>query len=156
MTQDPFDLDPTHTQILATNSLPATDSTDQALLRRCMVVAFRLKFKHPHEFDSEDANHRNADESLPRRVETDSDFHEQMLAWLVRGAVRWYGTGTPILVDSAPPVLKAAKEAYKTENDALGGWIMDNCTVWSWPLIRLSQCTNKLRQFTIACSETGP
>lgn len=93
------------------------------------MIPFRLKFKHPHEFDAADPMHRHADETLPHRVETDPDFHEQMLTWLVRGAVRWYAAGTPNLVDSAPPILKAAKEAYKTENDALGGWIMDNCTV---------------------------
>ena len=93
------------------------------------MVPFRLKFKHPQEFDPAEPMHRRADETLPRRVETDPDFHEQMLAWLVRGAVCWYAAGTPNLVDSAPPLLKAAKEAYKTENDALGGWIMDNCSV---------------------------
>ena len=118
---DPFELDPTHTQILATNSLPRFDGTDYAIVRRCVVVPFHMQFKHGEEFDPRNPLHRHADVGL------DAFLHaaprcEQLLAWMIGGAVDWYAAGRPKLSAQTPEVMREAKRAYVEDNDPLGSF----------------------------------
>ena len=123
----PFEVDPTHTQILATNSLPQFDGTDYAVVRRCVVVPFHMQFKHGAEYDHTQPLHRPADAGL------ESFLHAperccQLLTWMVTGAVEWYAAGTPKLSAQTPDVMKEAKRAYVEDNDPVGAFISENCT----------------------------
>ena len=124
--QDPFELDPTHTQILATNSLPKFDGTDYAIVRRCLVVPFRVQFKHGAEYDSGNPLHRPADLELANFLHGEQRC-SQLLTWMVRGAVDWYASGCPKLAARTPAIMKVAKSAYVEENDPLGAFISDHC-----------------------------
>lgn len=50
---------------------------------------------------------------------------EQLLVWLVRGAVAWYEAG----LGEQPELLKSALQGYVEENDTLQSFIEDRCEV---------------------------
>lgn len=50
---------------------------------------------------------------------------EQLLVWLVRGAVAWYEAG----LGEQPELLKSALQRYVEENDTLQSFIEDRCEV---------------------------
>ena len=124
----PFELDPTHTQILATNSLPKFDGTDYAVVRRCVVVPFHMQFKHGAEYDPTQPFHRPADVGLEAFLHAPARC-EQLLVWMIKGAVDWYAAGTPKLSAQTPQVMQDAKRAYVEDNDPLGSFIAEHCVV---------------------------
>ena len=67
-------------------------------------------------------NHRPLDTALKRRLKSPAVL-EQLLVWLVRGAVAWAAGG----LGDTPPLLRAALDSYREDNDALGRFIADNC-----------------------------
>ena len=125
--QDPFELDPTHTQILATNSLPKFDGTDYAIVRRCIVIPFRIQFKHGGEYDPTKPLHRQAELDLDKHLHT-PECRSQLLTWMVRGAMDWYAAACPKLAAHTPKVMAEAKRAYVEENDPIEGFMADHCT----------------------------
>ena len=124
--RDPKEMPVTHTQILLTNNLPKFNVDDQALERRIVVVPFSLRFVKDADYDETDSKMRRADPTLARFLEGDSPS-EQMLTWLVRGAVRFYASGHKLPVK--PQAVREAEKGYYQENDILGLFIEANCDV---------------------------
>ena len=122
----PFEMKVMHTQVLCTNSLPQIDVDDQAMLRRIVVFPFDLQFKEPAKFDPNVSTHRRADTSLEQRLKEEGAT-EQLLTWLVRGAVAYYTGGR--MLGGKPAKVERAEAAYIRDNDALGQFINDHCTV---------------------------
>ena len=123
--RDPVEMPVTHTQILLTNNLPKFDVDDQALERRIVVVPFGLKFVKDADFDEGDAKQRRADPTLARFLEGDSPS-EQLLVWLVRGAMRFYAAGNKL--PPKPEAVREVERGYYHENDLLGQVIEETCT----------------------------
>ena len=122
--KDPVEMPVTHTQILLTNNLPKFDVDDQALERRIVVVPFGLKFVKDADFDEGDPKQRRADPTLARFLEGDSPS-EQLLVWLVRGAMRFYAAGNKL--PPKPAAVREAERGYYAENDLLGQVIQEHC-----------------------------
>ncbi len=115
---------PTHLPMLLTNAKPKINVNDEAALRRLLVIPFDFRFKTPEEIDHNDPNHRLMDKMLADKLLT-PERQEQLLAWLVRGAVAWQRDGLP----SAPAKIKAAFQEYKDDNDDLQKFLDERCEV---------------------------
>jgi phage/plasmid-associated DNA primase len=57
------------------------------------------------------------------------EWRKQMLAWLVRGSMKWYERGTLPTVKELPPAMSKALESYSNDNDHFGNFIMDRCII---------------------------
>ena len=122
--KDPVEMPITHTQILLTNNLPKFDVDDQALERRIIVIPFNLKFVKDADYDEAQPAHRRADPTLARFLEGESPS-EQLLTWLVRGAMRFYAAGNKL--PTKPVVVRDAERGYYENNDILGQLIAEHC-----------------------------
>jgi len=116
---------PTVLPILLCNHKPAFDVDDYAMTRRIVVIPFTNIYvdindaKRP--YDENNPRHRLRDNSLRSKLMLDNQ-QEQLLNWLVAGAVKWYVEG----LGEQPQAAKDAFNNYFTENDKLGQFI-DNC-----------------------------
>ncbi len=91
---NPVCFKPTHLPMLLTNAKPMININDEAVLRRLLVIPFDLRFKTPEEMDQQDPTHRLMDKTLADKLLT-CERQEQLLVWLVRGAVAWHRDGLP-------------------------------------------------------------
>jgi len=116
---------PTVLPILLCNHKPAFDVDDYAMTRRIVVIPFNNIYvdindsKRP--YDKKNPRHRIRDNALRSKLMLDNQ-QEQLLNWLVQGAVKWYNEG----LGEQPQVAKDAFSNYFTENDKLGRFL-DNC-----------------------------
>ena len=117
----------THFSVLLTNHKPKFNCDDEGLVRRTMLLPFRMAFKHPHEYDPTEETHRPIDTGLSRRLLENGETLEEMLAWLVKGAVRWYEADRKL--PPPPAIMQQAKQEYIEENDALRQFIDEYCEV---------------------------
>ena len=124
--QGPRDIPLTHTQLLATNELPRIDVDDEAMMRRVIVLPFNVRFKKREDFDAGDPTHRLANPELDAYVQLDG-YTEQLLVWLVRGAVAFYADSLRLL--PKPPAVRDAERAYTADNDPVGALIREECEV---------------------------
>ncbi len=106
-----------------TNHRPKFNTDDIALLRRTVVVPFQLSFKGPESLDINNPTHRPIDKTLCQRI-TEPDCLQQMLTWLVRGAIDWYREGLP----TVPDRMSGSLTEYLQENDSLQAFIDEECT----------------------------
>ncbi len=102
---NPVCFKPTHLPMLLTNAKPMININDEAVLRRLLVIPFDLRFKTPEEMDQQDPTHRLMDKTLADKLLT-CERQEQLLVWLVRGAVAWPAP--------APAKVKAAFRSTRT------------------------------------------
>lgn len=116
--------DPTHFSVLLCNHKPKINIDDEAMLRRLLFLPFEFRFKRAHDIDPEDPTHRPLDATLSDKLAT-QDCQEQLLVWLVRGAVRWYRDG----LGKAPARMQTALQAYLDENDVLAQFLQEYCDV---------------------------
>ncbi|KAF8982175.1 hypothetical protein BGZ46_001657 [Entomortierella lignicola] len=119
---------PTALPILLCNHKPTIDVDDDAMLRRIKVVPFTNIYTTPEDsnrpYDKHDPRHRLRDPN--KRKELLSEYsQEQLLVWLVRGAVKWYAGG----LGKLPECMKDAFNKYYTENDKLHEFIDELCEV---------------------------
>ena len=124
--QGPRDIPLTHTQFLATNELPKIDVDDEAMMRRVIVVPFGVRFKKPEDFDAADPTQRLSDPTMGAFLQSDG-ASEQLLVWLVRGAVDFYAAGQRLL--PKPSAIRQAEAAYTADNDPVGALIQEECDV---------------------------
>ena len=97
------------------------------MLRRLIVVPFINIYASPDDrepFDPSNPRHRLKDENLREKLGT-PDAQNQLLTWLVKGAVAWYANG----LGAQPPLLQEGLRDYIADNDTLGQFIADNCEV---------------------------
>lgn len=115
---------PTHLPIICTNHLPKINVIDEAIERRLELVPFINSYKHPHQIDEDNPRHKPIDTSLGDKLQQPAAL-EQMLAWLVKGAVKWYHEG----LGEQPMALRSAKDEYYEQFDEIGKFIRENCEV---------------------------
>jgi putative DNA primase/helicase len=100
--------------IVSTNYRPVVAETDHGTWRRLLALVYPFRFRKPHE-DLEGEHDRHGDPGLRERVKAgDGGVAEAVLAWLVSGAVRWYG-GEP-----AKAAADGTVEARKREPMSMG------------------------------------
>ncbi len=105
-----FEFTPVFKLWLAANSRPTVSGTDNGIWRRIRLVPFTVTIP-PEERDRDLV--RKLAEELPG-----------VLAWAVRGCLRWQAEGLGV-----PPEVEAATEAYRDEMDVLGGFLTDCCVL---------------------------
>lgn len=108
---------PSHLLFLLTNSKPAAPASDYALWQRVHLIPFERAF-----VDNPRApNESNADHYLGDKLKAEVSG---ILAWLVRGCLAWQKEGL-----NPPDIVKAATEDYKNDEDTLGHFIEERCTL---------------------------
>jgi putative DNA primase/helicase len=111
----PFFFWPSHTVFLITNHTPHANSDDEALWERVFLIEFTQRFiDEPTE-----PNEHKRDPYLIQELEKEASG---ILAWLVRGCMRWQNQG--LLV---PQCVKIATETYRQGEDSLGTFLEENC-----------------------------
>ena len=95
---------------LATNHRPAIRGTDYAIWRRIRLVPFEVTIP-PEE----------QDKNLPEKLRAELPG---ILAWAVRGCLRWQEDGL-----GQPPEVTKATETYRREMDTFGGFLQDRCVI---------------------------
>jgi phage/plasmid-associated DNA primase len=101
------------------------DTRDNAMLRRLVYVNFPNLYVHRERFDSTNSRHRLVDLELKQRMMEKGSL-EQLLSYLVRGAVDWYMRGG---LDETPTAMKASLNQYLASNDKLQKFIEDHCAI---------------------------
>ena len=107
MRQDYFQFKPTHSFYILVNDKPKIVGTDRGIWRRMKLVPFRANFE------------ANPDENLKEKLLAEA---EGILAWLVRGAVKWFKEGIQY-----PAQVLAASEEYRADMDSFGQFLKE-CT----------------------------
>jgi P4 family phage/plasmid primase-like protien len=105
-----FDFTPTHKIWVRGNHKPRIADTSDGAWRRIRLVAFDVQVAPS-----------NADPNLEQKLLAERDG---ILGWAVAGCLRWQREGL-----SAALKIRNASAEYRTENDILGLWIADECTL---------------------------
>ena len=117
---------PTMLPILLCNHKPPVDIEDSAMMERIKVVPFNMVFTSPNDlgrpFDENNPTHRLKDPSLKDKLLT-PEAQQQLLTWLVRGAVKWYKEG----LGPQPQSMKDAYSTYRCENDFVKNFVNEYC-----------------------------
>lgn len=104
----PVEFDPTHKLLLFGNHTPEIVNNDEGIWRRMRLVPFSVTID----------KHRR-DPHLTDRLRAESDT---ILAWMVRGCVRWNQEGLGV-----PEAVRSATSGYRHESDAVGRFIEECC-----------------------------
>ncbi len=108
MHKDYFEFTPNFKPWLCTNYKPIVTDTTYALWRRLILIPFRAVF-----------DEKRRDPEMPQKLWQEK---EGILAWLIRGCLRWQEEGL-----NPPPVVREATKAYQTEMDVIQQWLEDCC-----------------------------
>ncbi len=108
MRQDFFEFTPTYKLFLAANHKPTIIGTDLAIWRRIKLVPFTVEIPEEEQ-----------DGDLPTKLREELPG---ILCWAVKGCLLWQEGGL-----CPPDEVRAATEAYRTEQDVLGDFIADCC-----------------------------
>ena len=113
----PVSWEATHTVLLITNHRPHVSADDYAMWKRIVLIPFALSFVDgPTE-----PNERQRDPNLDAKLKAEAPG---ILAWLVRGCLAWQRDGL-----RPPECVKAATDAYRSDEDTLGQWLAECCIV---------------------------
>lgn len=123
MHKDYFAFDPTHKIQLLTNHKPQIKGTDHGIWRRVCLVPYRAVFGSEEEVAAGRATALK-DKELARRLSTAPAALQGVLAWIVAGAVEWYGAGL-----AAPDVVQEAVRDYRKSQDRIAHFVEECCEV---------------------------
>lgn len=108
--ENPWEFDPTHKIVLATNHKPAIVGDDHAIWRRLKLIPFAVTIsdekKDPHLLEK-------LQYELPG-----------VLAWCVAGCLEWQKDGLGM-----PKAVAEATKEYRSEEDVLGNFLADCCCI---------------------------
>ncbi|GAQ92893.1 hypothetical protein KFL_011850010 [Klebsormidium nitens] len=113
--------------IICTNYLPRTDETwSVALRRRLQLVCFVRRYFSPHEkgYDPTNPLHGLVDTRLLTKLSTLQNMQE-LLAWLVAGAVKWYQNGQQLF--PMPRRSTDALQDYEEAADDFDNFVLNSC-----------------------------
>jgi putative DNA primase/helicase len=108
MHKDYFEFQPSHTILLAANSLPTIHGRDEGIWRRIAVIPF-VVYLEPHEVD-------------PRLGAVLRSERAGIMAWAVRGFRAWRERGL-----GAPDAVREAVELYRYRSDVVAAFLRDRC-----------------------------
>ncbi len=120
MREDFFEFAPTHKIQLLTNHKPAVKGQDAGIWRRVQLVPYGVRFGSEEQV-------RAGTHDAVRDLELMERLRGELagvLAWRVRGAVEWAQRGL-----EPPALVRAASEAYKSEQDRVGQFVGECCEV---------------------------
>ncbi len=120
MREDFFEFAPTHKIQLLTNHKPQVKGQDAGIWRRVQLVPYGVRFGSEEQV-------RAGTHDAVRDLELMERLRGELagvLAWRVRGAVEWAQRGL-----EPPAVVRAASEAYKSEQDRVGQFVGECCDV---------------------------
>jgi putative DNA primase/helicase len=120
MKQDFWEFAPTHKLILATNHKPRVRGTDHAIWRRLALVPFTVRFWNSDRGES-GPDELRADRTMADKLRSELPG---ILAWTVRGCLAWQRGGL-----GAPGEVAVATAEYRTQQDVLGLFVGDCCTL---------------------------
>ena len=108
-----FEFLPTHKINLLANHMPYTKDASYGMERRIKIIPFQRKFTS-----------QERDITLPKKLREES---EGILAWLIRGSIRWYkavknNQGNPAL--GSCHAIDEATQNYITDNDTFGAFLL--------------------------------
>lgn len=121
MRGDFFDFAPTHKLQLLTNHKPAIKGQDAGIWRRVQLVAYLGSWGTEEEVRE---GKRGAVKDIGLLDKLRGEL-EGVLAWRVRGAMEWVSGGGL----NPPAGVRAASDAYKSEQDRVGQFIEECCEV---------------------------
>ena len=147
--KDYLEFQPSHLPVLLCNRRPKINIDDQAMLRRIVVIPFANVYTSPgaknNPYDPDNPHHRLKDDGLREKLLSQAG-QEQLLAWLVRGAVSWYGQG----LGAMPTAIGAAWDSYIEENDTLAAFVAERCVLGA----DMSVNAKDFRQAYVAFADT--
>jgi len=114
----PTTFSPTHTLFLLTNNKPHAPANDFAFWERVHLIPFTISFV---DREPEKPNERQADKELPERLKQEASG---ILAWLVRGCLKWQQIGL-----NPPACVREATKAYQKDEDLIAQFIDDCCEI---------------------------
>jgi putative DNA primase/helicase len=112
MRQDSFNYRPKFKVWIRTNHKPRVNETTDPIWRRIVLIPFL---------------HQIPEEKIRTRQEVDYDIMAEapgVLAWAVRGARQYLENGLQM-----PDIVNEAVDRYRTENDPIGMFIREQCTL---------------------------
>lgn len=126
MREDYWNFPPVHKLFLLTNHKPQLRGTDAGIRRRLHLIPFRVTFTAEQQ-----------DRSLGRKLKAELPG---ILNWAIEGATRWFNEGL-----GEPAAVREATDAYIADQDIVGQYIADNCTVANWAKVRASSLFDNYR-----------
>lgn len=108
---------PSHLLLLLTNNKPSTPASDYALWQRIHLIPFERAFVA----EPKEANESQADPYLSEKLQVEASG---ILAWLVKGCLVWQKDGL-----NPPDIVKAATNEYRSDEDTIGHFIEERCTL---------------------------
>jgi P4 family phage/plasmid primase-like protien len=119
MNKDFFDFAPSHTFLLLGNSQPKVETGGDSVWRRLRLIPFTHSVTDEERID--DLQQRLVDEEGPG-----------ILAWIIRGAVGYAQDGL-----QTPDEVLAATDTYRAEEDHLGRFVEDRCSIGGGDIVRV-------------------
>jgi putative DNA primase/helicase len=110
MRQDFFEFTPEFKLVIAGNHRPALRGVDEGIRRRMNLIPFTVTIP-PDERDD-------------RLAEKLRDEWPGILGWAIEGCYEWQGEGL-----APPECVRAATSQYLADEDTLGQWLEERCTV---------------------------
>jgi P4 family phage/plasmid primase-like protien len=104
MRENPWEFDPSHTIVMATNHKPVVRGSDNGIWRRMRLVPFLVT-----------VDGATADTEIPSKLKAEA---AGILAWCVRGCVAWQQIGL-----SEPESVAEATAEYRAEQDIIGAFL---------------------------------
>ena len=134
MREDFWDFVPTHKLILCSNHMPEIKGTEHAIWRRIRLVPFNVTIPDDEQ-----------DKDLPGKLKAESPG---ILAWCLRGCSNWRRDGL-----TAPDDVVAATAEYRADQDLLGDFLVNECTLSRHLSCRSSALYERYRRFTEGSGE---
>ncbi len=115
----PTTFSPTHKLILLVNDRPRAPANDYAFWRRVHLIPFGATFV---DHEPQTSQERPVDKAMLEKLKGEASG---ILAWLVRGCLKWQLAGGLL----PPPAVRDATAAYQREEDMLGEFLDACCYV---------------------------
>jgi putative DNA primase/helicase len=106
----PFTYTPRFTPWMAGNHKPAIQGTDDGIWRRVHLIPFTQTF-------AGDRRDPNIEQKLLQEL-------PGILNWAIEGCLKWQAEGL-----NPPPVILEATAEYRSDQDTIGRWLNECCTV---------------------------
>ena len=104
--------------LFSTNFMPEFDGTDEALIRRLIVLKFDRYYRDvdDHDYDPNDIYCGVRDRHVLKRIRKEGLF----LQWVIEGAKKYYETGL-----NPPKEMLYDRDTQVVDNDELGTWLKE-------------------------------